>query len=207
MINSILLASSIILMFYGVHITLELLDTRKFLYVAGFLKVNAIMSIFIGMIIALSTIFGFKATCFETCKANYIVFGFSQFTAVTATIHLIFVIANKVYFGEDVTIVRSLYIYDLSDDIWNRMQKKYECCGIDGYQDYEKIPFGRIPDSCSKNGQLTFQKGCQEAFIGVIESYFYILASFTALSIVLSILNSIISLKIARKNQKKNVCC
>ena len=204
--NIILLGSSISLVYIAIRLLQELADTMEFAHIAGFLSVNAKMSIAISIIILALALLGFKSIWSGTKKDCYTVFAFGQFAAIAAVFHLMFVINNHVYFGHDVKIVRNIYTYDLSDAIWNRMQEKYQCCGIEGYQDWHNTPFGAskvTPDQCcvdyfpgcGRKKVPIHQQGCQKAVVGVIASYIYGLIGLTAVSFICSIGNSIMALR------------
>ena len=204
--NLILLGSSISLIYIAIRLLQELADTMEFAYIAGYLSVNAKMSIAISIIILALALLGFKSILSGTPKNCYIVFAFGQFAAIAVVFHLMFVINNHVYFGHDVKIVRNIYTYDLSDAIWNRMQEKYQCCGIEGYQDWHNTPFGEskiTPDQCcvdyfpgcGRKKVPIHKQGCQKAVVGVIASYIYGLIGLTAVSFICSLGNSIMALR------------
>ena len=204
--NLILLGSSISLFYIAIRLLQELADTMEFAYIAGFLSVNAKMSIAISVIILPLSLFGFKSIWSGTQKDCYIVFAIGQFAAICIVFHLMFVINNHVYFGQDVKIVRNISTYDLSDAIWNKMQEKYQCCGIEGYQDWYNTPFGAskiTPDQCcvdyfpgcGRNKVPIHQQGCQNAIVGVIARYIYGIIGLTAVSFICSIGNSIMALR------------
>ena len=204
--NIILLGSSISLVYIAIRLLQELADTMEFAHIAGYLSVNAKMSIAISIIILALALFGFKSIWSGTKKDCYIVFALGQFAAIAVVFHHMFVINNHVYFGQDVKIFRNIYTYDLSDAIWNRMQEKYQCCGIEGYQDWHSTPFGAskiTPDQCcvdyfpgcGRSKVPIHQQGCQKAVVGVIASYIYGLIGLTAVSFICSIGNSIMALR------------
>ena len=182
----------------------------QFAYIAGFLSVNAKMSIAISIIILAEALFGFKLIWSGTTKDCYIVFGFGQFAAICILFHLMFVIINHAWFGHDVKIVRNIFTYDLSDAIWNRMQEKYQCCGIEGYQDWYNTPFGAskiTPDQCcvdyfsgcGRKEVPIHQQGCQKAVVRVIARYIYGIIGLTSVSFICSISNSIMALRMTMK--------
>lgn len=49
-----------------------------------------------------------------------------------------------------------------------KLEEKFECCGVDGSKDYEKVNYTTIPLSCYENRDETkkiFDVGCADAFI------------------------------------------
>ena len=208
--NLILLGSSIFLVYIAIRLLQELADTTQFAYIAGFLSVNAKMSIAVSIIILPLALFGLKSIWSGTKKDCYIVFAIGQFAAICIVFHLIFVCINHAWFGQDVKIVRNIYTYDLSDAIWNRMQEKYQCCGIEGYQDWHNTPFGAskiTPDQCcvdyfsgcGRKKVPIHQQGCQKAVVEAIAKYIYGIIGLTAVSFICSVGNSIVALRMTMK--------
>ena len=190
--------------------TVSLIDTKNFVYVAGFLSLNGKMTFVVSIFIVTLALCSFKSIWSESNKDYYIVCGFGQFVAITLVLHLIFVIVNYQHYGQEVKVIRDLYTYDLSDPIWNKMQEKYQCCGIEGYKDWYTVPFGMskiTPDQCcidyfpgcGRKNVPIHQQGCKKKIIGVIERYIYAIIGLTTISITASVFNSVMAYKFTEK--------
>ncbi|KAL8614263.1 hypothetical protein ACOMHN_007601 [Nucella lapillus] len=66
---------------------------------------------------------------------------------------------------------------------WHTIQKEYECCGVEQYQDWFVALPNQVPDSCctfqgcGRNAKLAYDKGCYNKVKEELEDNFYVLGA------------------------------
>ncbi|XP_076451120.1 tetraspanin-9-like [Babylonia areolata] len=66
---------------------------------------------------------------------------------------------------------------------WNNIQEEFECCGVEGAEDWIDTPLKKIPDSCcifsacGGNPSLAYKTGCYTKVKDEIEDNFYVLGA------------------------------
>ena len=145
----------------------------------GSMWLNVKLTVVIGLtLLALSTSSIFALASKSSASESFIsVAILGSFTSVILVLHLTLVSVNEVYLGTQVTIVKDLNTFDLSDPFWMHVQTEYQCCGIRSYHDWNLTYFGssgNVPDQCCVNvypgcGQFTSEaadihdQGCKDS--------------------------------------------
>ena len=98
---------------------------------------------------------------------------------------------------------------------WDKIQKTYGCCGMDGYKDWKNTSFSQnssnlVPSSCcvTSGCNITYERihhnGCSKAFEADLRNKLYITGAIAALVTIFQIFNSIAACYIGSKAIKSH---
>ena len=182
--------------FSDFHIYTEFLSDQK---EAPFVSSSGYILIGLGFFMTIVYFLGCCGTCSESAKMLYV---FSVVVFILIVMEIAISIVFFVFKAHAKEVVMNamkegIKKYNSEDhkfykDGWDRIQTRFQCCGIHNSDDWQKIGTLGIPSSCGK-GEEIFSQGCYEVFETNFENTIDTLGAFIIAIAILQLLFNILA--------------
>lgn len=198
--------------------SLALSGLEEFSKISGKIHAPIILIIVLGAFVLLLSFFG----CCGAVKENYCML--MTFSVIIFLIFIVelaagisaYVFRNKLEENIKDAAKSSMEKYnsDKSDkEFWDNIQMKYNCCGVDGPEDWNKtFAGGELPDSCCINGtsscnitekKMLHAEGCYDSIKDIFKKYSWQIGITALVIAFLQLLGMIFGCCLARSIKKE----